>query len=234
MFMADAEQLRALIGETEPLTDDRPKRLGNGRHSPQAARIVYRPWTDAALTRERFRTSGFIRSAWPDAVRERTLDYFPFQGAINDIAAKRQFTLGAWIQRLHEILTRSDLETLVIWQLGETSDRQAAVERLVAKGKPRGRYRRSLAKRAFAERDYESAARLLATRPGRPIRSVTQLSLQLYALCMAGKVAEAERVARDRQQWLPDDADGRAYLAWLRATFGFEPPARGAAASPLR
>jgi predicted membrane-bound spermidine synthase len=225
MFMADAERLRVFVGDTPPLTDNYPKRLSNERHTPQMARITYRPWMNVDLTRERFRSSEFIRRAWPEGLRERSLAYFDFQGAINDIGTRRQFTIREWIERLHEILTQSDLETLVIWQLGDTADRLEAVDRLLAQGKPRFRYRRFLAKRAFADRNYDLAARYLATKPGKPIRSVTEFYLRVYALCMAGKVSEAEKVVREVRPWLPDDAEGRHYFAWLNETFGFESPA---------
>jgi predicted membrane-bound spermidine synthase len=224
MFMADAEQLRGLVGDTPPLTDNYPKRLSNERHSPQIARVTYRSWMNADLTRERFQSSEFIRRAWPEGLRERSLAYFDFQDAINDIAARRRFVLPARIERLHEILTESDLETLVIWQLGSTADELEAVDRLLAQGKPRYRYRRHLTKRAFAERNYDLAARYLKTKPGKPIRDVTGFYLRMYALCMAGKVSEAEKAVRETRQFLPDDAEGRQYFAWLKETFGFEPP----------
>jgi len=223
MFMADADQLRELVGDAPPLTDDHPKRLSNTRHSPQLARLVYRPWMDTDITRRRFESSEFIRRAWPEGLRERSLAYFDSQGAINDIAGRRQFSMREWIERLHQILTQSDLETLVMWHLGESIDRQEAVDRLLARGKPRYRYRRSLALRAFADRNYGLAARHLATKPGVPIRSVTELYLRLYALCMAGKVSEAERVAVAVRRWLPNDDPGRDYFAWLNETFGFNP-----------
>jgi spermidine synthase len=225
MFMADAEQLRVFVGDTPPLMDNYPKRLSNERHTPQMARIAYRPWMNAELARERFRSSEFIRRAWPESLRERSLAYFDFQGAINDIGTRRQFSIREWIERLHEILTRSDLETLVIWQLGDTADRLEAVDRLLDQGKPRYRYRRFLAKRAFADRNYDLAAHYLSTQPGKPIRNVTGFYLRVYALCMAGKVSEAERAVREARQWLPDDADGRQYFTWLNETFGFESPA---------
>jgi len=177
------------------------------------------------LTRERFRSSEFIRRAWPEGLRERSLAYFEFQGAINDVGTRRPFPIREWIERLHEILTKSDLETLVIWQLGDTADRLDAVDRLLDQGKPRFRYRRYLAKRAFADRNYDLAARYLATKPGKPLRSVTEFYLRVYALCMAGKVSEAEKAARAARPWLPDDAGGRHYFAWLNETFGFESPA---------
>jgi hypothetical protein len=224
MFIADADQIRELLGDAEPLTDNHPKRLSNELQTPRKARIEYRPWMNVAFTRERFENSRFISAAWPPALRARTLDYFDVQNRINDVGMNAQFSLRDWIARLHETLTTTDLETLVIWQLGETSDVQAAVSRLIARGAPPGRYRESLARRAFAERDYERAARLLAGGPRESVRNPTAFHLRLYALAMAGRVDEAEAQARAAHAVRPVDANGREYYRWLEETFGFEPP----------
>jgi len=225
MFMADADQLRELLGDAPPLIDDRPKRLSNARHAPHRARRVYRDWIDADLTRARFESSEFIRRAWPPSLRERTLPYFEFQGMINDIATRKRFGLRQWVERLHEILTQSDLETLVLWHLGDMTDRQLAVDRLLAQGKPEFRYRRSLAIRAFADRDYERASELLFTPPAKPQRDANLIYLRIYALCMAGKVEQAQALAATVAGWLPPSDAQTDYYAWLAETFGFDPTA---------
>jgi hypothetical protein len=232
MFMADADQIREWIGDSPPLVDDRPKRLSNVRHSPQRARVVYRDWMDADLARRRFETSEFIRDAWPPEMRDRSLAYFEYQGAINDISTKQPFGVRAWIERLHEILTETDLATLVVWQLGDTDDKQSAVERLLERGEPQFKYRRSLAIKAFSARDYDAAAAFLFTSPKKPLRNATSFYLRLYALCMAGKVDRAQAVAAAMARWLPDDAVQREYYAWLTETFGFAPSLDAAGVDP--
>jgi hypothetical protein len=231
MFMADADQLRELIGDALPLVDNYPKRISNRHHSPMIARRLYRDWMSPELTRRRFEESRFIRDAWPPAMRERTLEYFEYQSLLIDIWARSKLSVREWITRLHKILTETDLETLAILQLGNTSDTQRAVERLVEKGQKRFRYRRHLAIQAFADRDYDLASRYLSRKPGKPIRDGAAFYLRLYALCMAGRVDEAERVAVAERRWLPGDADGAAYFAWLGEVFGFESPPVPVAAS---
>ncbi len=224
MFMADADQLRELIGDAPPLIDNYPKRISNRHHSPAIARRLYRDWMSPELTRRRFEESRFIRDAWPPAMRERTLGYFEYQRMLVDIWARSRPPMRDWIARLHTILTETDLETLAILQLGNTVDMQRAVARLVEKGRKRFRYGRHLAIQAFADREYDLAARYLAGNPRKPIRDAAGFYLRLYALCMAGKVDEAERVAAAGRRWLPGDAEGAAYYAWLGDTFGFELP----------
>jgi hypothetical protein len=159
-------------------------------------------------------------------MRERTLAYFEYQQMIDDIWSRKRFTIRDWIARLDKIVTETDLETLAVWQLGNTVDEQRAVARLVARGEPRWKYRRQLAIQALAERKYGLAARYLETKPGKAIRDSGQFYLRLYALCMAGKVREAERAAVAGLRWLPADAEGELYLAWLNERFDFEPPER--------
>ena len=203
MFMADADQLRELIGDAPPLIDNYPKRISNRHHSPAIARRLYRDWMSPELTRRRFEESRFIRDAWPPAMRERTLGYFEYQRMLVDIWARSRPPMRDWIARLHTILTETDLETLAILQLGNTVDMQRAVARLVEKGRKRFRYGRHLAIQAFADREYDLAARYLAGNPRKPIRDAAGFYLRLYALCMAGKVDEAERVAAAGRRWLP-------------------------------
>jgi len=235
MFMADADQLRELIGDTPALVDNYPKRISNRHHSPTIARRIYADWMSAESTRRRFDESRFIRAAWPPALRERTLGYFEYQGMLLDLWARSRPSIREWISRLHRILTETDLETLAILQLGNTVDQQRAVERLIAKGGKRFRYSRYLAIQAFADRNYDLAARYLARKPGKSIRDSAQFYLRLYALCMAGRVDEAERIAAAGRRWLPRYTENADYFAWLGDTFGFElPPAPVAGSSGVR
>jgi spermidine synthase len=231
MFMADADQLRELTGDAPPLVDNYPKRISNRHHSPTRAQKVFRHWMDPEITRRRFEESRFIRDAWPPAMREQTLEYFEYQDMLVDLWARRKLSTGEWVARLHTILTETDLETLAVLHLGNTSDMQRAVERLVEKGRKRFRYRRHLAIQAFADREYDLAANYLARKPGKPIRDAAEFYLHLYALCMAGRVDEAERVAAAGMRWLPDSMDVDAYFGWLGETFGFESPRGPIAAS---
>ena len=45
--------------------------------------------------------------------------------------------------------------------------------------------------------------------------------LRLYALCMADRLGDAEKLARDRLASTRLDREDRAFLDWLTATFGF-------------
>jgi len=113
--------------------------------------------------------------------------------------------------------------------VGDRTDRQEAITRLLAKGAPESRYRRSLAIRALADRDYARAADFLFTPPWKPTRDATRFYLRLYALCMAGKVEQAQSVAATAARWLPADEVQADYYAWLGESFGFD----AAAGTPI-
>ena len=48
--------------------------------------------------------------------------------------------------------------------------------------------------------------------------------LELYALCMADRCDEAERLARSALDWLPRDDRDRRYWKWMQETFDLATP----------
>ncbi|MFP8873540.1 MAG: spermidine synthase, partial [Myxococcota bacterium] len=61
LFIADAEQLDAWVGDTPPLADDRPGRLASGSVTDPVSKQVFRSWMDTDAARQRFFESAFIR-----------------------------------------------------------------------------------------------------------------------------------------------------------------------------
>jgi len=218
LFMADAAQLRARVGDAEPLVDDRPKRLANRRQSPQAARREFRDWMDAEKNRERFLASEFIARAWPPGLRERSAAYFEVQRVLDRSLAGRPVGIAERLRDLHHLLVDTELRTAPLWRLGVTSDRTRAIDALIRRGMPAQRYDEVLARRAVAERDYALAARLLE-QVRRP-RDRDLLFFRVYVLAMAGRSDDARELARRNRDWLPDDEESRRYWQWLETTFG--------------
>jgi len=218
LFMADAAQLRERIGDAAPLVDDRPKRLGNRRQSPQEARRDFRDWMDAEQNRERFLASDFIARAWPPDLRERSAAYFEVQRVVDRSLANAPVGIAARLRDLHRLLVETPLTTAPLLQLGITTDRTRAIDALVRRGMPAQRYNEVLARRAVAERQYALAARLLekVRRPG----DRDLVFFQVYVLAMAGRSDDARDLARRNRDRLPDDAESRSYWQWLEATFG--------------
>jgi hypothetical protein len=215
LFIADARQLRELTEHTEPLTDNYPKRLGD---SPTFAtdRAELRAWMAVSATARRFRDSSFIREAWPAALRARTLSYFESQGILNSILIDGA---GPDYSRLHRILTESALRSPVLWDLG-LIDLLPAVEALPAGQSDNIRYLGIRAGGALAERDFSRAAdlyhRARTADPARPLF----WKLEIYSLCMAGRIDEAREVASAAVSTIGADPIGRPYWRSMREWFG--------------
>jgi len=218
LFIADAVQLRELIGDAAPLIDDRPKRLGNRLHSPREARRTFRDWLDAQQNRERFLASEFIETAWPPGLRERSAGYFEAQGVLDRSLANIQVGIAKRLRDLHRLLVDTELTTAPLLRLGVSSDRIRAIDALVRRGAAAERYGEVLARRAVAERDYALATRLLE-KVRRP-RDRDLLFFRVFVLAMAGQNDDARALAQQNRDWLPDDDESRLYWKWMEATFG--------------
>jgi spermidine synthase len=218
LFMADAEQLRELVGDAPPLTDDRPKRLSNRRHSPVLARQAYRDWMDPQRNRERFRASAFVARAWPPELRERTFPYFEVEALIQSICAAERVEFAERLRDVHRVLTQTPLVTAAQWRLGAASERLRAIDALIARGGPEDPYREILARRAVARRDFGAAAALL-DHAAAPL-DWRSLYFRWYVLEMAGRHADARELALAHRKQMQAEREGRAVWVFMENTFG--------------
>jgi predicted membrane-bound spermidine synthase len=230
LFIGDASYLRELTRDTEPLVDDFPKRLSNRSLGNKRYLRAYHSWMDPSLTRRRFEASDFIRAAWPEALRERTLPYFEYQGQVNRFGlVSRRLQRMPWesVGDLHAVLTRTPLRTLALWHLGTGVDELRIVERVGDRLPRSAPILSQLGLRALADRDFNRASEVLgraaAANPGLPVLHY----FRLYALCMAGRAEEAERLTGQASQWRASEGSDRQYWRWMRRTFGLAAPYRG-------
>lgn len=202
-FLGDAAWLRERIGDTPPLTDDRPKRLSAQLQTD--ARASFGSWLDPGAAQERFRSSAFIGGLWPPALRARTLDYFPAQGLIAE--ASRAAPQG-FAERLAGVdaLLDQGLGTAALWRLGVTHDQLGAVDSALAHGRPAAPYRRTLGIAALASGDLARAAREFAAARSLPGRDPFLAVLEAYARCRGGKRLaphpQSDPGVREAWRWL--------------------------------
>ena len=226
LFIADADQLVEFIGGSPPLVDDFPKRLGNRTPFPREVWPTYASWTEPEGMRERFRASAFIREAWPGEMRERTLDQFDIEGIFNRWALDRtlQRDLRDPMKGLHTVLTETSLRNLPLFLLDTSPDELRLVHRLSTEKRRLPRAQHLLGLEALGERDYEQAVLLLRrAHAGRP-KAAVMLRHRLYALCLTGRMEEAEAAVRRSLDWLPLDGSDRGYWSWMHETFGLGDP----------
>jgi spermidine synthase len=228
-FIADASHLRRVTRGVLPLTDGFPKRLDDDFDLPHLG-AGHLPWMDTRVTRERFRTSEFIRRAWPEDLRRRTLPYFAYQRMIDEARGFHQrgpVHRGDRVRNIHRALTQGGLHTLPLWWLGVDEDQLRAMDRHLASGGQEKAHPFRLAARTLADGDFDRAAAYFERYRFPAYDEKLILFLRLYALCMADLVEEAEKLARDRLASTRLDRRDRAFLDWLTATFGFTRRALG-------
>lgn len=226
LFMADAEELRRIVSETEPLTDEFPKRLSHRVIALEEAQRYYRDWMTTERTGTLFERSEFIRRHWPDEWRVQTRPYFAIQRIVNEVAAQPgpRGTPGRYFADLHAILTRTPLRTLALWHLGLNVDQLPIIERRIAAGDSLQAYSRELAFRSIAERDFPAAAAHLetATRQYPANRFLDQC--RLFALCMAGRADSARAIAQRALESRAPDGGDRGFWRWAQRAFDVDPP----------
>jgi spermidine synthase len=222
-FIADAPTLRRVTKGVPPLTDDFPKRLTDAVDFGRMG-ADHLPWMDTDATRERFRSSEFIRRAWPEDMRRRTLSYFEYQRMIDEargFSRHGPVHRGDRVRNLHIALTQGGFHTLPLWWLGVEENQLRAMDRHLASGGKEDAHPYRLAARALADGDFGRAADYFERVHFPAYDERLLVFLRLYALCMADRVGDAENLARDRLASTRLDRKDRAFLDWLTATFGF-------------
>jgi predicted membrane-bound spermidine synthase len=222
-FIGDAARLRQIAGGAPPLTDDFPQRLrpDPGRPSLSDPRYgvdeqvaqLYQAVIDPGRARQAFTTSTLVRRLLPDELIRDTLPYFDEQRMINRVLWEGGKPLRV-IDDLDTVLTRTGLKTLPLWILGSDAVKQR-IGLATDDGSGTLEYVRGLD--ALAARDYLGAAREFARSERQGFPGTTVRGLMVYALCRAGQLEAASRLARGAEA---RDADEQHFWGWLRARFG--------------
>jgi spermidine synthase len=134
-FMADAEQLQSLLGDTRPLTDNYPKRYSQ-RFPDEADNRFYGDWMNVRKTAERFQSSRWVARFWPPALREASAGYFWLHQGINLPLEIASASLS--LQMISDILDKSELQTPIYWLLGSSVREAELARRAPASGQHPG------------------------------------------------------------------------------------------------
>ena len=206
LFLGDADFLRGLTRNQEPLVDDFPYRLSPV--SAEAFDPLFPPLLATSGARERFLRSAYVRDLWPPALRERTAAYFAYQRTFSGESI-------GWPD-LHDVLTRTSLRTTALSLMDSGADEQRAVAAALAAGQrdPLLVYRAALG--ALADRDY--------TRAERAFRDAEVASPGLGILRSYRTLALAEAGERGKARALLDETPGtgagrRAFRDFFEKTF---------------
>lgn len=224
-FLGGAQYLNALTSGTAPLTDDYPRRLversakaavPGSRSARDGVMGIFSDILDPNRARQAFETSEVVRRLWPEVLAHETLPFFAQQNIINRVMLEGANPLR-YIGELHALLTQTSLRRLPLWALGSND----VLQRTVDTGNDgTGLVEYTLGERLLVARSYAAAASYFAVAQRRGFRPAAAAPLEVYALCMAGKLDAARRRAPIA---VPVDPDERVFWNWIGSHFGVGP-----------
>jgi spermidine synthase len=222
-FLGDATYLNELTAAVEPLTDDYPRRIlpggGSaltGNPADRAAYDRFRAVLDTDRARHAFKGSPYIQKHFPSALLEATLPEFDHQRLINGVMLESADPLGQ-IEAFDVLLTATTLRRLPLWMLGSNDVLQSIAD---TGNDGTGLVEYQTGVRALAIRNYQAAANNFAAAEKRGLKAPTLVPLRVYALCRAGHVDEARRLA---QGVSTTAANERHFWSWMKTTFDVSP-----------
>ena len=223
LFVGGPEYLRQITESTAPLVDDFPRRVMSYSDMTAAGSPHYFEWRDTEAARERFEADPVVARLWPSDMRAASLPWFQWQGVINDVflATWKDDARGR-IEAAHRLLTETPLEAPVLWLLGSDADLQRVVSEHLEGAPEAGGVTMHRAMRALSERRYDAAADLFATAAadadGEQLLLRDAHRYRIYALCMAGRRAEATREDAATRAELGVTGPLPPYWVWLWET----------------
>ena len=190
-FIADHEQLLALVGNAVPLTDNYPGRLRGDAANEQDLRD-YQQWSDVGVTQQRFAESAWVARFWPPTLATASAATFPLQPVLNnDIHVRAHPWLAASLASV--LIEEGRYRVPALWLLGVGLDELNISLNTAAAGQV-------LPPMALRDR---AALALVGGRPQQALdllRSApdllkTDLPLIVLAACQAGDAVLASQLA---------------------------------------
>jgi hypothetical protein len=219
-FLMDSGALGEWTQGVLPLVDNYPKRLSDHYTVTEKGRRGLLSLMDVGGRRERFAKSSLTQASWPKDLREASLRYFAFQGAIDAIGplTRRQEVF----REFHRVLTQSDLRAPILWMLGSEEDVQKILSRAISQNDfITDEMHYHLGAGALADRDYLKAEAHFAEIRDPAAMYVDASFLRLYAVCVQGEHGRAGELAREL---VLTDPLLEGCLSWLHDTFGLPIP----------
>jgi hypothetical protein len=217
-FLADAPFLNGLTRDVAPLVDDRPHRISASPPDPAVAFPYYRSLADADAARRRFERSAAIARLWPPSVRERTLEAFDHQRALDGYLLHPGGGLVPRLDALLVALARTSSRTVPLWLLDTQESEVRIANQAGRESAAGGRIDYLQAADALARRDYaEAASRLAAVRVRSP-NSPRLAVLRVMSLHLAGSPAESAAEAAAACPGAPSPVLDAETCAWIRRT----------------
>lgn len=211
LFLADAADLQTLLADSPPLNDNYPYRISPLTLFPDD-HAWYLELMDPVRTGERFAQSNLIASLWPPGWRERSLAGFSTQGLINRLLLNTAaFDSSEAFAELDYLLSKTSLETAVLWRLGTSVAEREIAER--DRDTDENELIEVAALGSLAKRDYHAAERGLARVEPYSAHAAYIRQLRILALGREGDAANARRLFTEAKTLYPGEHATWLYLA---------------------
>jgi spermidine synthase len=208
LFIADAEFLREWTKGAVPLVDDHPHRI-HGAPGARPANEVYLELMEAQESRTRFETSEWIRAVWPTELRASTPEAFEVQARVNQLLTRG----GMGVPELYWTLTNTALESLPLMMLSTDLEDAPLLAEAAGEGVRSPLLEFFLAAHAFADRDYQLAARHLTAARALDPGSRELMRYLILSEVLQGDMGSARRLALELRS-LPGE-DPPRFWDWL-------------------
>jgi spermidine synthase len=221
LFVMDAEEIDRITQGVEPLDDFYPKRLTDAQPDLKTAYQLGYSYLQSSGVLQRFFTSSFVHSIWPNERKELLESLF----SIRETRYRSEMSGSNWLAELDLYLRHSTLRTPVLAVQNSDEFRLSLAEQLVADSRalpPDALH--DLVAGALARRNLAAAIQLLEAEKDRGFENINDFFLLTYLYCVNGSVEKAEALATAQAGSLQKDW----FVDWvwgeLQAEFGFRPP----------
>lgn len=137
LFLADGEKLRELLEDKKPLVDNYPHRLNPKFQDIVSCENHYAFLLDREKGARDFAKSNHIKKLWPPSLIQDSLPLFRFRDLYcdqeTDLEVRKNFDSR---ERLHAVITESNLQQPVLWLLGTDPDEIQICQTLAASEQP--------------------------------------------------------------------------------------------------
>ena len=219
MFLMDGDQIDQITGDTRPLTDLFPRRLGDNTQVDPAIHEFALNYIHLSSAAARFRASRLIQQLWLNVSSSQLEPFF----VIREMRYRSRFENRNWLADLDVHLRGSNLREPVLETLNTNSFRVALAEKAAGDSNPPLiETIPDLVAASLADRNYSHAIQLLESKRTGSAASRADLLLLSYLYCVNHDVAKAESIASAITN--RDEPLAKWLFEKLRAEYGVRPP----------
>ena len=213
-FLMDTVDIHEYTKNSQPLTDNYPKRLSDDREDRASNLPRYFRLMDPAITKKRFEKSEFINRIWPRALKESTIAYFEIQNIINHELTASATALAPY-PTLYALTSQTDLKSPIYWLFNSDAFRQRIILNHLDKFQenlPLFAYHLGL--QAIADHDFAAAYMYFSKFEDLDIFNV-------YLLCSQGDIEHAQRLIEKNRTYFKTEK-GIKSLQFLSEKFDYQ------------